>query len=343
MIKKFLSSTFSSFVVRYGTAVLLVLGALLLTLSIWSLVKPLASPLFLAAIIIAAWRNGFGPGVSATLLSGITIDYFFIAPEFGFVGSDLVETGRLFIFALEGFVLCWFVTERTKAAQEIQNSREQLLALSLYQQTLREEERKQIALEIHDELGQLLMGLKMELHLLSRQIKDGGKKVESDSTDEKIKDLLQLTDKTIQTVRRIATDLRPSVLDDLGLVAAIEWQVKEFERRTGIPCKFSSNTENIEVDGQFSISVFRILQESLTNIMRHSGANSVAVELKKTDRELVLRVEDNGKGIELETVSSGSSLGIFGMRERARLIGGELRIVKGEENGTTVLLTVSLP
>lgn len=335
-------STFNSFVVRYGTAVLLVLGALLLTWSIWGLVKPLSSPLFLVAIMITAWRSGLGPGILATLLSGIIIDFFFIAPEFQWIGADIVETQRLVIFAIEGFVLCWLAASRTKAVREIQNSREQLLALSLHQQTLREEERKQIALEIHDELGQLLTGLKMELHLLSRQIKDGSQ-VKSDSADEKIKDLLQLTDKTIQTVRRIATELRPAVLDDLGLVAAIEWQVKEFERRTGIPCKFSSNTENIEIDGQFSISVFRILQESLTNIMRHSGANSVAVELKKTDQELVLRVEDNGKGIKLETVSSGSSLGIFGMRERARLIGGKLRIFKGTETGTTVLLTVTLP
>lgn len=332
-----------STIARYGTAVLLVSGAILLTLAIWSLSEPLSSPLFLVAIVITAWRNGFGPGIFATLLSGISIDYFFVQPTFGFNWSDIIETSRLVIFTIEGFILCWLVTARNKASQEIQNSREQLQALLLHQQTLREEERKQIALEIHDELGQLLTGLKIELHLLSQKIRNPDDQTELDSTDKKIKELLQLTDKTVQTVRRIATDLRPAILDDFGLIAAVEWQTKEFERRTGISCSFSTNAENIETEDQFAISIFRILQESLTNIMRHSRATSVKIDLKKTDRKLVLHVEDNGAGIELENMDRNGSLGIFGMRERARLIGGELLIFNRTEGGTIVLLTVSLP
>ncbi|HLL44593.1 MAG TPA: DUF4118 domain-containing protein, partial [Segetibacter sp.] len=136
-------NSFHSVVVRYGAAALLTLSALIVTLLIWSLVQSLASPLFLAAISISAWKKGFGPGIFATLLSGFIIDYFFTAPEYGF-GGTIQEITRLFIFALEGVVLCWLISARTLAVEEIQSSREQLLALSVYQQTLLEEERKRI-------------------------------------------------------------------------------------------------------------------------------------------------------------------------------------------------------
>jgi signal transduction histidine kinase len=331
-------SNFNFFVVRYGTAFLLTLVALILTIFIWSLVQSLTAPLFLAGIGISTWKKGFGPGIFATLLSAFAINYFFTYPEFQF-DSSLQEISRILLFALEGFVLCWLISARTAAFEEVQNSREQLLALSIHQQSLREEERKHIALEIHDELGQALTGLKMELHMLNRQIKDGCHP-SSDSINDKIKDLMHLIDGTVGTVRRIATELRPPILDDLGLIAALEWQLGEFQRRACVSCNISSNIENIQVGDEFSITVFRIFQESLTNIMRHAGANTVTVNLTKKDNILILRIEDNGKGIAVENISTGKSLGILGMRERARQIGGELQIFKGAETGTTVLLTV---
>ena len=231
--------------------------------------------------------------------------------------------------------------KKTFFMEEIQNSQEQLLALSTYQQTLREEERKRLALEIHDELGQTLTGLKMELHILNRQIRDGCHPG-SDSINDKVKDLMHSIDGAIGTVRRIATELRPPILDDFGLIAALEWQLREFQRRARVSCKISSNIENVKLGDDFAITVFRIFQESLTNIMRHADAKSVKVNLTEKDNKLVLRIEDNGKGIAEENITGVKSLGLLGMRERARQIGGDFQVFKGPETGTTVLLTVPI-
>jgi signal transduction histidine kinase len=181
----------------------------------------------------------------------------------------------------------------------------------------------------------------MELHLLNKQIKDN-RHPKSDLINDRINGLMNLTDNTIGTVRRIATELRPPILDDLGLIAALEWQLGEFQRRACVSCNISSNIENIDIKDEFAITIFRIFQESLTNIMRHADAKSVRVDLRKKDSKLVLRIEDNGKGILEENIIKGKSLGILGMHERARQIGGDLQIFKGLETGTTVLLTVPL-
>ncbi len=342
MNRKFRESIFWSIAVRYGTALLLVGGALLLTLLIWTFVKPLASPLFLAAIIIAAWKSGLRSGVFATLLSGVIIDYFFISPQYQLSGN-LDDIVRLSVFTIEGFVMCRLITWRTDAVEQINASREQLQALSLRQETLREDERKRIALEVHDELGQALTGVKIEIHSLVKQLEKTENPLKPVEASGKMRDLLGSIDQTIQTVRRIATELRPPILDDLGLAAAIEWQAREFEKRTGTPCILSTNADDIELDSTFSTAVFRIFQETLTNITRHAEAETIAVNLKKLDRKLILRVEDDGKGIQTDTGKNGSvSLGIFGMRERARLIGGELEVFGAEPNGTVVLLTAPL-
>lgn len=325
--------------IDYGTATLLVLSAHIVTWLIWSFANPLSSPLFLAAIIVGAWLKGFRVGVFATLLSWILIDYFFIPTNLEF-GGDFGEFSRLMIFIFEGIFLCWLATGRTEAIKEIESSREQLHELSLHQQIQRENERKHIALEIHDELGQSLTGIKMEIHSLNRQIKESFLP-ESVAINHKVSDLLQTIDGTIASVRRIATELRPPILDDLGLIAAIEWQLEEFQRRTNVYCTISSNIEDVEAKNEFDITVFRIFQESLTNIMRHAEASSVKVDLKEKNHKLILRIEDDGKGIENQD-SNTKSLGILGMRERARQVGGELEIFKGAEKGTTVLLTAPI-
>lgn len=333
-----------SFFISYGTAILFVAAALLVTLAIWSIVKPLASPLFLVAAMLAARRVGLGGGVFATLLSGILIDYFFISPEYQLNGNvdDLIRLG---FFTGEGFVLCWLITARTKAAEEIRKSREQLLAASLRQQTLVEEERKRIALEIHDELGQSLTGVKIETYQLKKQFAANQAHEFVHDAEKRVEEMLRQIDSTIVSVRRIATELRPAILDDLGVVAAIEWQTREFQKRTGITCKMSSNIEQIEAGSEFATAVFRIYQESLTNIARHAGAHSVTVHLTRDEKTLTLCVKDDGSGIKTaDDTENGErkSFGIFGMRERARLIKGDLKVYKSETGGTTVLLTAPL-
>jgi len=336
--KTFLSS---SFVTSYGTALLFVSLALALTQFIWLFIKSFASPLFLLAIMITAFNKGKRAGIFATIVSGILIDYFFISPEYQ-LGGSTDDFFRLFIFGVEGYALCWLIDWRNKTVEEIKDSREKLQALSFRQQTLLEGERKRIAREIHDELGQSLSSLKMEIHHLKQQITEIDSPEKSFEVNERIEDLTRLIDATIQTVRRIATDLRPAILDDLGLVAAIEWQTQEFERRTGISCILSANVENIEIESEFTIAIFRIFQEALTNITKHAKANTISVDLRKLERKLILHVEDDGVGISPVSNKDKHSLGILGMHERARLIGGKLEVFKGSENGTVVLLTVPI-
>jgi signal transduction histidine kinase len=328
----------NSFAIRYGVAFIFVLLALGITLLLWSLlVKPVSSPLFLGAIALSAWLFGFRPAVFASVLSGIFIDYFLVEPLHAFNGSR-EEILRLLLFVAEGAFLSWLISARKIAEQEIKNSREQLLALSLRQQTVREAEQKRISLEIHDELGQALTGMKMEVHWLKRQIYEQNLNGAPVSVTEKLTELSNQIDTTIGSVRRISTELRPAILDDFGLVAAIEWQAREFERKTTVSCHLNSEVENLALDTESTTAVFRIFQETLTNITRHADASVVKVNLRSLGERILMRVEDNGKGIDLTKLKNTASLGILGMRERTRLIGGELNIYCGDKGGTTVEL-----
>jgi signal transduction histidine kinase len=151
-----------------------------------------------------------------------------------------------------------------------------------------------------------------------------------------------LIDETIQTVRRIITDIRPSILDDFGLIAAIEWQAQEFQKRTGIECEFISALEDIRLDEQHSTAVFRIFQESLTNVVRHAAATKVTVRLYQEADHLILKVADNGKGITEEKISDPKSLGLLGMRERVLLLGGTVNISGEPCKGTMVSVEIPL-
>lgn len=146
----------------------------------------------------------------------------------------------------------------------------------------------------------------------------------------------------IERVREISSQLRPGVLDDLGLTAAIEWQTQEFQSQMGIRCKFNANSEDITLDPDKSTAVFRIFQETLTNVARHAKATGVSISLMKMSNNLLLKVRDNGKGIEEDKISSPKSLGLLGMRERARLLGGNFEITSTQGKGTTVTLQVPL-
>ncbi|MFQ5865705.1 MAG: PAS domain S-box protein [bacterium] len=228
------------------------------------------------------------------------------------------------------------ITERKRAEEQLRKSRQRFQNLSAHLQSVREEERTKIAREMHDELGQALSILQIDLTWLQKRLPKDKK-----LWFEKMKSMSKLIDMTIERVQGISKALRPSVLDNLGLAAAIEWQVKEFQKRTGIQCKVSLNSEDVQLSQDISTTLFRILQESLTNVARHSQASLVEVSLAEEAHELIFKIRDNGRGITQEQISDPNSMGLIGIRERANFMNGELMIEGSPNKGTT--LTISVP
>ncbi len=223
------------------------------------------------------------------------------------------------------------ITERKQAEVELAQSHEQLRALSQYLQAAREEERTFIAREIHDELGQELTALKMDLAWLSRQLPP-----EQTHLVQKTAAISDMVDGTIQTVRRVASQLRPGLLDDLGLVAALEWQAGEFQARTGIACSLNLPDNITELSQDQATAMFRVFQETLTNIARHAQATRVRIALKEHPDGIQLTVRDNGIGITADQLADQRSLGLTGMRERIQAFGGTLEFKSAPGKGTTV-------
>jgi PAS domain S-box-containing protein len=231
--------------------------------------------------------------------------------------------------------------QKIQAAEaELKISHEELRRLSAYIQSAREEERTRISREIHDELGQSLTGLKMDLSWLEKKFMVN--EVKSDIIIDKINSMSQLIDSTIKTVRKISSELRPGVLDYLGLPAAVEWQSQDFQKRTGITCKIVTMPAEIKLTQDLSTAVFRIFQETLTNVARHSNANLVEISMVNNESSLILTIKDNGKGITEEELHNKKSLGLVGMRERAELFGGEFKIT-GTKEGTAVRVKIPFP
>ncbi len=214
--------------------------------------------------------------------------------------------------------------------QELERSFAQLRALAARVQAAREDERKAVAREIHDELGQALTSIKIDLSALVRD--DTRACVQS----KRVESMLKLLDDTIQSVRRLATQLRPSILDHLGLAAAIEWAAAEFEERSGIKCEFQLPEAELPIPSDQVTALFRIFQETLTNVSRHAEATCVKVRLYADNGAVCLQVEDNGRGMDARRRPDLGSLGIVGMRERALLLGGELTIRSARGAGTMV-------
>ena len=228
------------------------------------------------------------------------------------------------------------VIERQRAEQEDLHSRQQLLSLYHRLEMVREEERTRIAREIHDELAQVLTALKLEISLLEKKL---GK--QAPALQKSAGTILGLVDQTIPAVKELVHDLRPPILDDFGLQETISWEGKEFERRTGICCDLNLNLINPKIDSARSTAMFRIFQETLTNVVRHSQAHHVKVDLRDESNMLTLRVEDDGIGIDPKHLSNGNSLGILGMRERARVWGGYIDFKSTPQKGTTVVVQIS--
>jgi len=228
------------------------------------------------------------------------------------------------------------ITDRKRAEKQLRDSREQLRALAAYLQSVREEERTHIARDVHDELGQTLTALKMDLAWLDKRMAEVSDGDDLQRFEEKLKELPGRVDVIIAAVRKIATELRPPVLDDLGLQAAVECQVQEFEKRTGIKCRYTCNLKHVDLGPDRATAVFRIFQETLTNILRHADATQVDVHLRQEGDKLVLEVQDNGRGMTGRELSGTRSLGLLGMRERATMLDGEVNIIGRQGKGTTV-------
>ena len=232
------------------------------------------------------------------------------------------------------------LTERKLIETELRRSREQLRQLSSHLQAAREEERARMSREIHDELGGSLTGLKMDVTRLAKQ----AEMLTPDQLRERAVTMASLIDSTVQMVRRIASDLRPGILDDFGLAAAIEWQLQEFCERAGLDFEYESNLEelDLDLDPVSTTALFRLFQEALTNVARHAQATRVTARLQAGEDELILELRDNGRGIRTGELVNSKSLGLLGMRERVQQLDGELTINGAPGQGTTVLIRVPL-
>ncbi len=227
------------------------------------------------------------------------------------------------------------VTERVRSESALRQSREELKDLALASSNLREQEKRRIARELHDELGQALTALKIDVGWLR-----GGLVEAPQDVRDKLATMQGLIDATVAATRRISSDLRPLVLDDLGLAAAVDWLAQNFTKRTGIPCELAMSRD-LELTDPHATTVFRVLQESLTNIAKHAQASRVEVTLERTGTEVTLTVGDDGRGFSLEAPRTPSSFGLMGVRERATLLGGEMTIESTPGRGT--LIEMRLP
>lgn len=232
------------------------------------------------------------------------------------------------------------VTERQRAEEQLREYAVSLRALTERLERVRDEEATRIARELHDELGQQLTGLRIDLGWLSRRLPESGAGAATDPAQRRIGEMIRHIDQTIHTVRRISTDLRPAILDDLGLCAAVEWQAEEFARRTALQCSARVPPDEVSIGRASAAAMFRILREALTNVVRHAGAGRVDIVLEQTGTAVRLRISDDGRGLPPAAIGS-RSLGLLGMRERAEAHGGSVTFDRPPQGGTTVI--VELP
>ncbi len=209
--------------------------------------------------------------------------------------------------------------------------------LSAHIETAREDEKTRIAREIHDELGQALTILQMDIAWLERHFPE-----DSDVLSQKTAQMSTFLDEIVKTVQRISQELRPSLLDHLGFAAAIDWHLNEFQKRTDIHCSFNNKYQELALDKQTAITLFRILQETLTNIYRHAKATEVTVALKPAKKGLSISIQDNGRGITKEQLSDPDALGLVGIRERIYHLKGDVSFSGKNRKGTKIIVTVPL-
>ncbi|MGE3725501.1 MAG: response regulator [Candidatus Sericytochromatia bacterium] len=228
------------------------------------------------------------------------------------------------------------ISQRRNAEKRLAQTHMQLRALASHLISIQEEQQKRISREIHDELGQAMTALKIDLAWLNQQLTG------QPLLEQKIQRMIPLVSDTITTIQRICAELRPGILDDLGLEAALEWLVQEFSERTGLMCKLQIDPEELDLPLPLSITLFRICQESLTNIMRHAEAQNVQLKLEKVGQAVSLQIQDDGKGIESSQINHPLSLGLMGMRERVLPWNGDVSIQGVQGKGTTIFVQVCL-
>jgi signal transduction histidine kinase len=280
----------------------------------------------------------FAAGLRAMIRGGrdsLSLDYPCHSPR-----AQRWFCARATIFADEGsariVIAHETITERVQAELELRASREQLRTLASHVQAASEDERASTARKIHDLLSQTLTRLKIDLVWLQRRLENPCEAQPRKSLVPRIAEMIGMADQAVSTVQRIATELRPAVLDSLGLCAALEWLARDFREHGEIACRAIVPGGELRIDKVVATAAFRIVQESLTNVTRHSRATEAEIRLTEEGEKYVLSIHDNGSGIDHEKLRDPLSIGLAGMRERALLLGGSLEILSGPNSGTTI-------
>lgn len=246
--------------------------------------------------------------------------------------SQHTQAGRRFYT-----VILRDVTERVRADAELRRSRDELRELAAAAISIREQEKSRVARELHDELAQALTALKMDVNWLKERLP-----ATAATLAPKLESMQIMLDTTVKATRRISSDLRPLMLDDLGLIPAAEWLVNNFTQRHGIECEFTADPPDIELQDPYATAIFRILQESLTNVARHAQASRVNITLDNADGEITLRVRDNGCGFAVSDPRKPNSYGLVGLRERAYLLDGDITLDTAPGKGTLIEVCIPL-
>jgi PAS domain S-box-containing protein len=284
-------------------------------------------------------RQRIQEGMKQVMMDGAVKDVPFI----GLRGDNKKFTGELSVSLLKdslgrpsGFVgITKDITERKQAEEQLRYAKEQVERFNQHLTEAIENERARISREIHDELGQSLTALKIDMNWMQGHVIPKGE------IETKLERMIDIVNSTIRNVQQIAADLRPDILEDLGLVPALEWYCEEFEKRTGIRCE--TNLEEIRSsNAQINLALFRVTQEALTNVARYSHATMVEVKLRQTGYILILEIIDNGIGLDKEIIDSNKSLGILGMRERIRQFNGSIDISSYKPQGTEVSVQIRM-
>jgi signal transduction histidine kinase len=305
--------------------------------------------------------RGVRPELRIALTYWIVASIWIVASDFFLTHSTpepvdraLMQTLKGLNFVLTTAILLFLVLRRAysgwRAAEEKRahgaaQDRERLRSLSAYVQTLREEERTRIAREIHDELGQLLTGIKMEVRLIENRLADRDDRSLNPIID-RLVEASEMVDATITSIQRISAGLRPSTLDDLGLATALREEAALFSERSGIHCTITIEGTLGELPPEVVTNTFRIFQEALTNVARHAEARHITSRIAVCDGGLILEIHDDGKGIDLDDLQdlhASGSLGLIGMLERAESMQGKIEFRRELEQGTSVILTIPLP
>jgi two-component system sensor histidine kinase UhpB len=251
------------------------------------------------------------------------------------LGHDPVEIWmRLLIFVII-IVFGFYIKETRQAAKVLKRSQEKTRTLALHLQNIQEEERARIARDIHDDLGQLLTALEFDIAYITKRLSP-----DQSELLKKAKEMSELIKVSTNSVQRIASDLSPPLLGDLGLTAAMTWQAEKYQEQTGIDCSVTFEIDVESYDKELSTVLFRAFQEALTNVARHSGATSVSTSLKEDVGQLILNISDNGKGIKDEDILNKGSFGLLAMKERFHPFNGNVSIKGIKDKGTTISITV---